>query len=73
MDKYLPELLIVLAAAAISGMTALLINGLRDELKEIKGMICGMVTKEICEARRSKMETDINNIGTIVRTVKADL
>jgi hypothetical protein len=72
MDKYLPELLIVLAAGAISGMMALLINGLRDELKEIKAIISTTVTREICDARREKMEADINNIGDMVRTIKSN-
>jgi hypothetical protein len=68
MEKYIFDLIAFLAGTALVGLVALLINGLKSDLAEIKTMLKCAVMEPICKERRETMERDINNIAEIVRT-----
>jgi len=70
MDKYVFDLIAFLVGTALVGLVALLINGLKTELHEIKAMLEKMVTEPLCKERMGVMEKDINGIGKIARGEK---
>lgn len=70
MDKYVFDLIIFLIGAALVGLVGLLINGLKNEIHEMKEMLKVMVTESLCDERRKNMVKDINNIAEIVRGAK---
>ena len=67
MEKYVFDLIAFLVGTALVGLVALLINGLKSDLVEIKNMLKCAVMEPICKERREKMEHDIDNLGKIVR------
>jgi len=70
MDKYVFDLIAFLVGTALVGLVALLINGLKTELHEIKAMLEKMVTEPLCKERMGVMEKGINGIGKIARGEK---
>lgn len=72
MEKYVFEIIAFLVGSLLIGLVALLINGLKDSIKELKDKIDiifnKMVTEASCKERREGMEKDINNLGNLVRS-----
>lgn len=67
MEKYIFELIAFLVGTALVGLVALLINGLKTEIHEMKEMLKSMVTEPLCKERREGMKNDINNLAEMVR------
>lgn len=67
MEKYVFDLIAFLVASGLVGLVALLVNGLKSELREIKAILNEVVSKEVCKIYRDEMKKDINNIAVIAR------
>lgn len=67
MEKYVFDLIALLVASALIGLVALLVNGLKSEIHEMKEMLRCMVSETLCKERREGLEKDINNIGKIAQ------
>ena len=67
MEKYVFDLIAFLIGAALVGLVALLVNGLKSDIREMKEMLRGMVSETLCKERRESMEKDLNNLGDMVR------
>lgn len=66
-EKYIFDMIAFLVATALVGLVALLVNGLKTEIREMKEMLKQMVTEPLCKERRDGMTKDINNIAEIAR------
>ena len=67
MEKYVTQIITIIVAAALVGLVAYLVNSIKTDISELRKYIGKMVLKEVCDARREKMATDINNIGRVAR------
>jgi hypothetical protein len=70
MEKYVFDLVAFLVGCGLVGLVGLLVNGLKNEICDMKEMLKGMVSEPLCKERRENMEKDINNIGTIMRNLQ---
>jgi hypothetical protein len=51
----------------IGGLLGIVIRGLASEIKGMHEELRGLVSKEVCAAHRDKIESDVNNLGKLVR------
>lgn len=62
-EQFLPTIVIGL----IGGLLGIIVKGLSSEIKSMHSDLKEMVTKEMCQVHREKIEGDVNNIGLLLR------
>lgn len=67
MEINMSQIITVLVGAGLVGLVGYLVNSIKSDIQELRKYVGKMVLKEVCDARREKMQTDINNIGRIAR------
>ena len=68
MQEYVFGIVAFLIGAGLVGLVAYLVNSVKGEIHEIKTLLQGLVSKDVCDAHRSGMNKDINNLGELVRS-----